>query len=532
LIKMMRGDLDWVVMKCLEKDRGRRYDTAAQLTAEIQRFLANEPVMARPPSNLYRFQKLVRRNRLAFAAGSAILASLIIGLCVTSWFFVKEKQQRELAEKASENSDHARRIAEEALEQASASRKQSDVDLKHTKAAQQQSDLALSRAAAAEKKAEASQKDADTARQQAETALQQAREDREKASLAEQAAKESQAQAQAALQQAREDRNKASLAEQAAKDSQAQAQTARQQAQAAEARAVSETAKREEATKAVASELGLVQQATAVATAAQAEIAQSRETISNSLSRLDALPPADALKAASLFFAPGDEKKPWAARFLRERGGWRARQGDWGNAVADFSKALDLEPANPQSYDALAPLLVQNGEWDAFGRHCAKFLARFGGTNDAAIARLMARDCLFAPLPGVDIGPVAAWARLAIETGTNDNSLYNSQLTLALAEYRQRHYAEAADRAGKALAGSGPDADCAAQACAAMAMAQQQLKQTDAAHATLATGRQIVETKLAKLESGDIGPEWRQWIMAHALMREATALIDVQPAAK
>ena len=104
LIKMMRGDLDWVVMKCLEKDRTRRYDTAAELTAEIQRFLANEPVMARPPGNLYRFQKLVRRNRLAFAAGSAILASLIIGLCLTSWFYAKEKQERELAEKASENS--------------------------------------------------------------------------------------------------------------------------------------------------------------------------------------------------------------------------------------------------------------------------------------------------------------------------------------------------------------------------------------------------------------------------------------------
>jgi serine/threonine protein kinase len=557
LIKMMRGDLDWVVMKCLEKDRSRRYDSAAELTAEIQRFLANEPVMARPPSNLYRFQKLVRRNRLAFAAGSAILASLIIGLCVISWFYAKEKQERELAEKASQNSDHARKIAESALEQASASRKQSDVDLKHTEAAQQQSEMDRAKAEAAEKKAEASQKDAETARQQAGIALQQAREDRAKTSLAEKEARDSQSQAQtarqqaeAASQQAREDRDKASLAEKAARDFQSQAQTARQQAEAAEARAVSEGARREEATKAAASELSLRhkaetareqaeaslqqartarQQAEAAATAALAEAGHSRETISNFLSRLDALPPADALKAANVFFAPGDEKQPWAALFLRQRGTWRVRQGDWEDAVADFSKALDLEPANLKSYDALTPLLVQSGESNAFGRHCARFLALLGGTNDPAIARLAARDCLFAPAPGVDIGTVAALARRAAEAGTNDSSLCNSQLTLGLAEYRQGHYAGAADWTGKALAGSGQDAGCAAQACAALAMAQQQLKQTDAARATLARGRQIVETKLPKLESGDIGSEWSEWIMAHALMREAAALIEAQP---
>jgi serine/threonine protein kinase len=68
LIHLVRGDLDWIVMKCLEKDRTRRYETANGLALDLQRHLANEPVVARPPSNLYRFQKLVRRNKLAFAA--------------------------------------------------------------------------------------------------------------------------------------------------------------------------------------------------------------------------------------------------------------------------------------------------------------------------------------------------------------------------------------------------------------------------------------------------------------------------------
>jgi serine/threonine protein kinase/tetratricopeptide (TPR) repeat protein len=88
---LIRGDLDWIVMKALEKDRTRRYETANGLAADIQRHLANEPVTACPPSNLYRFQKLVRRNKLVFFAASAVTAALIIGLGVSTWLFVKEK---------------------------------------------------------------------------------------------------------------------------------------------------------------------------------------------------------------------------------------------------------------------------------------------------------------------------------------------------------------------------------------------------------------------------------------------------------
>jgi poly-gamma-glutamate capsule biosynthesis protein CapA/YwtB (metallophosphatase superfamily) len=81
----LRGDLDWIVMKCLEKDRGRRYETANGLATDIQRHLNNEPVVARPPSNLYRFQKMVRRNRLAFAAVVGIAAALVIGFAIALW---------------------------------------------------------------------------------------------------------------------------------------------------------------------------------------------------------------------------------------------------------------------------------------------------------------------------------------------------------------------------------------------------------------------------------------------------------------
>jgi eukaryotic-like serine/threonine-protein kinase len=116
LIHLLRGDLDWIVMKSLEKDRTRRYETANGMAMDIQRYLHNEPVTARPPSTLYKFQKLVRRNRTIFAAAGAGVAALVLGLILSLYLFVeersalkravvaeqKEKQLREQAERSSE----------------------------------------------------------------------------------------------------------------------------------------------------------------------------------------------------------------------------------------------------------------------------------------------------------------------------------------------------------------------------------------------------------------------------------------------
>jgi len=77
---LLRGDLDWIVMKCLEKERSRRYETANGLAADLRRYLDNEPVVARPPTTVYRLQKLARRNKLAFAAVFAVGTALLIGL--------------------------------------------------------------------------------------------------------------------------------------------------------------------------------------------------------------------------------------------------------------------------------------------------------------------------------------------------------------------------------------------------------------------------------------------------------------------
>jgi eukaryotic-like serine/threonine-protein kinase len=81
----VRGELDWIVMKCLEKDRSRRYETASGLASDVQRHLRNELVLARPASPLYRLRKLVRRNKMIVVAASAVLAGLLMGLLLAAW---------------------------------------------------------------------------------------------------------------------------------------------------------------------------------------------------------------------------------------------------------------------------------------------------------------------------------------------------------------------------------------------------------------------------------------------------------------
>jgi serine/threonine protein kinase len=112
LISLLRGDLDWIVMKALEKDRTRRYETANGLAMDIQRHLNDEPVVARPPCRLYRFQKLVRRNKGVFTATAAVTAALVIGLGASTWLFLKERKARQRAVAAEQQQARLRQEAE------------------------------------------------------------------------------------------------------------------------------------------------------------------------------------------------------------------------------------------------------------------------------------------------------------------------------------------------------------------------------------------------------------------------------------
>jgi len=98
LIRAVAGDLDWIAMKALEKDRTRRYETANGLALDVKRFLANETIAARPPSKLYKFKKLVLRNRFLFAGIGVVAALLVVSLIVVSASLAKAKLDKAKAE--------------------------------------------------------------------------------------------------------------------------------------------------------------------------------------------------------------------------------------------------------------------------------------------------------------------------------------------------------------------------------------------------------------------------------------------------
>jgi serine/threonine protein kinase len=120
LIRSVRGDLDWIVMKALEKDRTRRYETANGLALDVQRYLADEPILARPPSKRYKLQKAVLRNKILFTGIGVIALLLVTSLIVVSASLARERRSRREAETAKASAEIAKGKAEIAQAKAEA----------------------------------------------------------------------------------------------------------------------------------------------------------------------------------------------------------------------------------------------------------------------------------------------------------------------------------------------------------------------------------------------------------------------------
>ncbi len=112
LIHLLRGDLDWVVMKALEKDRTRRYETANGLAMELQRYLNHEPVIARPPDKLYRLRKTIRRNKLAVGAVGIFTVALVLGATVSAWLAIRATRAEAIARRDRDDAAVARQQTE------------------------------------------------------------------------------------------------------------------------------------------------------------------------------------------------------------------------------------------------------------------------------------------------------------------------------------------------------------------------------------------------------------------------------------
>lgn len=109
---VLARDLDWIVMRCLEKERTRRYDSPGSVAADIERYLSNQPVEARPASAVYRVRKFVRRHRAACAAAGLLLAVLVLGAAGTTIGLVQAVEQRTLAEASARDATNNAETAE------------------------------------------------------------------------------------------------------------------------------------------------------------------------------------------------------------------------------------------------------------------------------------------------------------------------------------------------------------------------------------------------------------------------------------
>src|SRR5205085_3501736 len=110
---LMRGELDWIVLKCLEKERDRRYETPNAFAADVQRYLNDETVQACPPSGWYRFRKFARRNKGVLATAAAVAAALLLGTAAATWQAVRATRA-EMAARAEADAKEQARAAESA----------------------------------------------------------------------------------------------------------------------------------------------------------------------------------------------------------------------------------------------------------------------------------------------------------------------------------------------------------------------------------------------------------------------------------
>jgi serine/threonine protein kinase/Flp pilus assembly protein TadD len=133
LARLVRGDLDWIVMKALEKDRARRYETANALVTDLQHYLHDEPVQAFPPSTWYRFRKFALRNKGALVAAGLVSAALILTLSILVASTVVIAQERDLARQAAASEAVKAQEAQEQRSEAEKERRRAEANLQRTR---------------------------------------------------------------------------------------------------------------------------------------------------------------------------------------------------------------------------------------------------------------------------------------------------------------------------------------------------------------------------------------------------------------
>ena len=546
LIRSVRGDLDWIVMKALEKERARRYETANGLAMDVRRHLTDQPVVARPPSRLYEFQKTVRRHKLGFFAAGAVTLALLLGFVTSSIQAARAtRAEHEQARSRQEALVIGRKAEEEAAKSRQAAQFLSDMlqGIIPSVASGQSTPVLRGILSETARRVSLDFRDQPEIEAELATTIGQVYDE-----LGD--AREAEAMFTRALELRRkslgpEHPSVALTLDNLARFFMAHRDVHRAEVTANEALAIQRKQLDREPSL-VAHSLDTLasvlwqkgdpagaeanfRQALAIRRKwAPAEDAGLAETLSG---LMDVLLWQHKYAETELLFEDvwpvQAGVRPESSRMLRVRGIARARTGHWRAAADDFSKVIELEPGNHENYHFLAPLLVQAGDLVAYRALCAEIRARFGdNSSDPKLADRMAKDCLILECPGCDLTIEARLADVAATLGQGYEMEPWAQLCKGLAEYRQGRYASALTWVGKALGpgekGTRRDVEC----YMVMAMAQHHLMQIEQARLSLAKGIRILEAKVPLLEGGDLGDGWVDWLIAHALMREARALIE------
>jgi len=496
LIRDLRGDLDWIVMKALEKDRTRRYATAYEFASDVQRFLADEAILARPPSTLYKFRKTLSRNRLLFSAISAISLLIFVSLVIVTMSLARERKARREAEAASVKSEQVTKFLEDMLNGVGPLNTLDKLGDTFESEGKWTDAETVRREALAEYRSEVGNED--TVTLYALRRLGLTLEAQGKWAEAETIWRESLAvwrkQGGNEEQQSMYTLRKLGVAFEA-EGKWPDAETVYR-----EALAISRKQSGNEGPEALRDLEGLI----------RALVAQKK------------LGAADQMLDEVL--TPAFVGRPASANLLIKQVDIMGRQGRWREAITNNELLLQLQPTEEYNYHRLAGLLAIAHDRLRYEQVCLKITTNFANPSNPYVAERMVQDCLLLPLSGVDLGLIDKWADVAVTLGKGEASLPYFQACKAMSNYRLGRFPEAVEWGEKAAKSSMPYAQ--AKAYAVLALADWQLGQKDTARAMVATGDTLAPSILPARNPEDLGESWVAWLFARISLDEATALIQ------
>lgn len=234
----------------------------------------------------------------------------------------------------------------------------------------------------------------------------------------------------------------------------------------------------------------------------------------------------DAESLLDIALTPAVMKEPSSANLLFARGRLRARRSLWVGAADDVTLAVRYDASAASRFSFLGALLAKTHNVPAYEQFCAEILKSYSDTTNIFIADQVAKACLFLPSQRVDLKAVGHLADMAVSMGTGDEgAMPYFCICKALSEYRQGHYAEAADWARKPL--GTPFTDSYGHAYAILSMAEWRLGQTSGAREAFARAEALAPAALPADIANDPGDGYLAWLFARVTLEEASELMQM-----